>query len=134
MIEALWILFAISCGLTEGFLLHGRPPVKTKPDKHVVFTFQRAIVGLGLIWSTYPNILHAIAFAFFALLTFSLFHNGAMYEARKYLSGGNLYPRGWVDESTTTDAKHSYSFMERLWQFIVGCIPVVLYYIFKHQI
>ena len=134
MIEALWILFAISCGLTEGFLLHGRPPVKTRPDKHVIFTIQRAVVGLICIYYIYPNTLHALSFFFFSILSFSLFHNGAYYEARKYLSGGNLYPRGWIDESTTTDAKHSFSFINRLWLFIIGCIPVVLYYIFKHQI
>lgn len=132
MIEILWLLFAASCGLTEGFLLHGRPPIKTKPDKHDIFTFQRTVVAIGFAWSMYPDFQHIAIFTGYAVLTFSLLHNGAMYEARKYLSGGNLYPRGWVDESTTTDAKISMSFFNRLWLFIAGMALYFSYLILKH--
>jgi len=134
MIEVLWILFAISCGLTEGFLLHGRPPVKTKPDKHTIFDFQRIVVCVICAYHLYPNWLHVFAFAFYACLIFPLFHDGAMYEARRYLSKGVIYPRGWMEESTTTDAKISLGFMARIGFFILGCVPIIMYYIFKHQI
>ena len=132
MIEALWLLFAASCGLVEGFLFHGRKPIQTKPDEHVIFTIQRVVVGMICVLATYPEWVRAVIFILYSIMTFSLFHDGAYYEARKYLSEGTLYPRGWMDDSNQTDAKFSTSFVNRLWLFITGAALYISYLIVRY--
>ncbi len=132
MIEILWLLFAASCGLVEGFLFHGRKPTITKPDEHVIFTIQRVVVGVMCVWNLYPDWIHALIFILYSVMTFSLWHDGAYYEARKYLSGGTLYSLGWMDRSTTTDAKVSMKFEKRLVYFAAGMGMYVGYLVIKY--
>lgn len=132
MIEILWLLFAASCGLVEGFLFHGRKPTITKPDEHVIFTIQRVVVGMMCVWSLYPDFQRMMIFTISAIATFSFIHDGTLYETRRYLSGGTIYPRGWTEESQTTDAKISMKFINRLWLFIGGVSLYIGYLIIKH--
>jgi len=132
MIEVLWLLFAASCGLVEGFLFHGRKPTITKPDEHVIFTIQRVVVGMMCVWSMCPDFNRIVAFTILAVGTFSFVHDGSYYEARKYLSDGKIYPRGWSENSETTDAKISVDFFVRLYLFIFGSAVYVSYLILKH--
>lgn len=132
MIELLWLLFAASCGLVEGFLFHGRKPTITKPDEHVIFTIQRVVVGMMCVCSLYPDFQRMMIFIISAIAVFSFIHDGTMYETRRYLSDGKIYPKGWTEDSETTDAKISVDFITRLWVFIGGVSLYIGYLIIKH--
>ena len=101
-------------------------PTKIK-DEHLEFTIQRSLYVIissllvGFIFWWWSSIILFVSL----VLTFSFFHNGSYYKRRNELNE-NVYPYKWKDQSTTTTAKISFNYKQRLTLFILGLLIVVV--------
>lgn len=118
----IWWVFTISTGVFEAILFHNTKSLNAKFkdlfkfDIHWLFVFIRAIHLTPLLFISN----HWIVLGLFAVFTFPFLHDGFYYLIRKQLSGGKVYPKGWIDKSPNTTAKLSFNFGTRLVFFIFG--------------
>ena len=108
-------------------------------DQHKFFSFQRFLV-LALI-SSYVLLITKVYIAYLLIfianaLVFSFFHNGTMYLTRNELSkklnpDNIIYPKGWFDQSTTSQAKLTFLMgpISRTIQFFLGIIIYISVFI-----
>lgn len=102
-------------------------PTKIK-DEHFDFTLQRSLYVLLSAVVSYLlfGLLSSILTFFCIALVFSYLHNGSYYLRRNQLNE-NIYKLKWLDESTTTTAKFSFSYKKRKILFIIGLIISLLF-------
>ena len=95
-ITILWMLYSFFEGMREGFYWHYKSGSNTY-NEHFMWTIQRAIVLIMCcMYSEWY-------FVFIAALMFPFLHDGMYYTTRNVLSRG-VYPRKWLDQSTTSTA------------------------------
>lgn len=129
-----WILVCLLEGKRDAFFYHNRK-YSIKPDNkniHWLFSVQRFII-LSLIFCMYYILNSALStgvFIFSLILIFSWIHNGVYYFTRHKLDN-SVYPKGWFDTSTTSEAKLEFNFISRTFMFITGIIGIVASYTIK---
>jgi hypothetical protein len=116
-----WLLFVLFSSITEAHIFHHyREVVKGKVDEHIWFTMVRAVVCLGCYSGG-----GFIGYALGCVFTFPFLHDGIYYAYRRELNP-NIYPLGFRDRSTTTDAVISLSFRHRVIFFCAGVAAWVM--------
>jgi hypothetical protein len=108
-----WMLFSIACGIAEARIFSQVTWArKTNSffDEHFFLTIVRAISW----WVMCDGVL-----LLSGMMVFPFLHDGAYYEAYKRFLPGQ-YPKGWMDQSRTTDAIISLPFEIRLVWMIAG--------------
>jgi hypothetical protein len=125
-----WFFVSIIFGAVEAKLFHEYNGIdvrfknKFKFDIHYLFTAIRLLVAVPIfLASEYPPLIFL-----FMTFSFPFLHDGAYYQLRWKLSQGEVYPKGWFDESRTTSAIISLGAWWRLMLFIIalGLIPVLI--------
>lgn len=105
----LWIVYFLIEGYREAYYFNALSlqfviQDKQKKDLHGIFTYQRLIIfgliNLVCIGLTWKLLLLSAAL----VLIQPLIHNGMYYKTRNYLNY-KLYPKTWLDMSTTSTAK-----------------------------
>jgi hypothetical protein len=92
------LLFGGLQGIKEGIMYHLKDvEVNVGYNEHIVFVIERGIVFLLLYLFTGPVVTAA------SVLAFPFMHDGAYYTTRHRLNP-NIYPNGWLDQSTTSTA------------------------------
>jgi hypothetical protein len=112
MIEiGIWCLVAVVLGIVES-VFKG----VFKFDIHILFTLIRGL----LITPLFIMINYDFLFLLVCALVFPFLHDGFYYLTRNILSKGIVYPKGFIDQSTTTTAIFSANFFWRLIFFVFG--------------
>ena len=116
-IMSIWLMFASACGIVEAFFFHKKKR-KVKVfgrDIHEHFTLIRGFASFPLFFVIYvqAGVLEAMLMEVLFVLVFPFFHDGFYYTTRELLRKGT-YPSYWIDQSTTTSAKFSFSFTIRV--------------------
>ena len=120
----LWLVSAVFFGIIEGYLYNYRDSkdIKYKFDLHKTFTFQRAIVLIGIAlpfilyseWYYLPIILLSMIFLF------PLIHDGSYYMTRHSIDK-KLYKDGFLAESKSSTAKIELGLFQRIILAILEC-------------
>lgn len=123
-----WIIVSITEATRDAFFYHNRVSA-TSPDTHNIhwlFTLERAIVlsALCYINSVYFTTLNTIVFTSSLVLIFSFFHNGMYFTIRNYLNKA-IYPKKWLDHSTTSTDKIELSVISRTVMMVVGMVGII---------
>lgn len=94
---------------------------KTKLDIHVLLTLIRVFIYLPMFLSLiFPvNVFYGLA----TITMFPFFHDGQYYYTRHLLDGAY---NGWKDESSTTSAKFSLSYKERVIALVISFCLIIL--------
>lgn len=127
IILALWIIEALSFGKQDAFLYHNRMH-SSNPDKeniHYLFSIDRFVIlalGTWVHW-LYHSWLSTGVFSLSLLFLFSYFHNGNYYRVRNLLDN-KVYPKGWFDTSTTSEATFEFNVVSRTFLAITGAIGI----------
>lgn len=116
------LLYASVDGTRDAFYYHLSGFLyKKMPNIHWLYVIQRGLFAIILFFLTNFFVL------IFFILSFSLFHNGFYYYTRNKLND-KVYPKRFIDTSTTSKAIIEFSFKERLLLFIFGIIFLILNY------
>jgi len=125
---AMWCLFASLDGFIQAYYYDLYPITKQHRNLHPFFTIVRAIVaapmcyevlmispeqGWSFVW------IPAAMFGLGLIMTFSFLHNGFYYMTRNKLQP-SLYPKGFMDKSTSSTALMDLSFKLRTSLLIIG--------------
>jgi len=110
-------------GIREAFYYHALKGSKSQ-NLHGIYWFQRLIFAIFLYVATNFFIL-----TFFVLI-FSFFHNGFYFLTRNRLDR-LIYPKKFIDFSTTSTAIMEFNFIERSILFLIGLISLILNIIFS---
>lgn len=127
----MWCLVAIADGIRDAYTFHRNPPrIASRIDPHALFNMHRTAITLVFMVVLYPMLESfwlCLAFTFALGLLFPFFHDGAYYTYRNKLDPG-LYPRGWLDWSTTSTAKLTQYLtpLVRIILAVIGFILVIL--------
>lgn len=112
----MWWAFVFVSSITEAYIFHRAIPTpSTKVNPHTLLTAMRAIVYVGFFRVSWQLALYLLPLA----LMFPFVHDGLYYHTRHKLNS-NVYPLGWKDASTTTDAKFSFGYEKRKKLFLLG--------------
>lgn len=114
-----WILFVLISSILEALAFHNKLFVK---HIHIYLTILRGCFCVPLAY--YSNNLPM--FILFCGFSFPFLHDGIYYTTRNLLNS-QVYPKRWIDKSTTTNALISLSFFWRLIFFIfsIGFLPLI---------
>src|ERR1700741_1441466 len=101
-------------GLIEAHLFHYKSEAEDERRTylHAIFTLQRAFILCMLLFSSL-FVGHKVSYilhVFTVVFQFSLVHNGIYYMVRNRLNP-RVYPRGFVDTSTTSTAYFELDFI-----------------------
>jgi len=121
-----FVVYSLLEGIREAYYYHSavRSGDVEKFNLHNLFWVQRLIVSISMlcIYSFFlKNILVIVSVLLSQMLIFSFFHNGAYYCTRNNLDS-TKYPRRFKDNSRTSNAILEFSYIERLFYFIIGFI------------
>lgn len=117
---SVWIAFAIVCGILEALYYSRvyRHKIKRIKFDHAIFTGIRIIAVLPLLYFTFSFSWQFFVGGILLMMVFPFFHDGAYYKMRNILDG--VYPKGWIDNTTTSDAKINLNFINRTILLIVS--------------
>lgn len=123
-----WLLFVVISAIAEAVIFHhfytGSKPHKEKPriDEHVWLSLLLAAVFIGIFidFKPIPNLI-------ICMLTFSFIHDGIYYEVRNFMNP-HIFQKGFLDQSTTTDATISLGPAARIWLFCMGILAFIVEY------
>lgn len=129
-----WIVASLTEGVRDGHFFHDRN-TSNNPDKqniHWLFTLERFIIWTLIVkahWLTsasyyHSSILSTGIFSFSLILIFSFFHNSMYYHTRHKLDK-NVYPKGWLDTSTTSEAFIELDLRARVFLAAVGILGII---------
>lgn len=128
-----WFLFASLDGFIQAYYYDLYPSVKHHRNMHPFFTIVRAIVAGHMVYNVlmispvdtwYPNWIPSALYGLALIMTFSFFHNGFYYLTRNKLQP-SLYPKGFMDKSTTSTALIDLGFKLRTSYLIVGIFFII---------
>lgn len=124
----------ISFGKQDAHLYHDRM-TSTNPDKeniHYLFAIDRFVLLVLVSWVHLisHSALNTGVFAFSLMLLYSFFHNSAYYETRNSLDN-KVYPKGWLDSSTTSESFLEFNLISRVVMALVGVVGIVASITFK---
>lgn len=96
-------------------------------ELHKIYTIQRSMVIIPIVALSFRIDGFYSLFYFAALvLSFSYFHDGTYYVTRNDLDH-TVYPKRWMDESTTSTAKIELSYEQRFSLFVLGIICLIFF-------
>lgn len=129
-----WILEALSFGKQDAHLYHDRM-TSTNPDKeniHYLFAIDRFVLLVLISWVHFisHSVLNTGVFASSLMLLYSFFHNSAYYATRNSLDK-KVYPKKWLDSSTTSESFLEFNLISRVFMAIVGAIGIFSTFTFK---
>lgn len=107
ILSLLWVATSILEGCRDGFFYSYRMN-SAKSDNynmHWLFTSERGVILALICWIglDYMSTIETAFFASSLALCFSFLHNGMYYWTRNKLDN-KMYPKGWWDESTTSES------------------------------
>ena len=113
-----WMMFVAESSITEAHIFHGVMPwTYTRINRHTLLAGMRAIVFVGIFGISVKCCIYLLP----SCLMFPFLHDGLYYQTRNKLNP-SVYPRGWKDTSTTTDARWSFGYEKRKKLFLIGGI------------
>jgi hypothetical protein len=86
----------------------------------MLFTFFRAIAAVVLLSLSFGISWMFLVGGVLYMSSFSFFHNGLLYQVGNWLDG--VYPKGFFDEATNSDAMSNFDFKDRLAMFIISLL------------
>lgn len=101
-------------------------------NEHTLFSIQRGIfiaIMSSLIGSISSLSIGAMMFLSLSLM-FPIIHESAYYETRHKLDD-SIYPKGWKNSTTTSNAKFNFSFNQRVVMFFIGLALMIVCIIIK---
>lgn len=133
LVNALWIGYALTEGMREGFYWHYENKSKKVCDFNVnpIFNLQRALVLIltgGYLLHTMD--MYSILNLICMVLMFPFFHNGTYYYTR-YKLDNSMYQKKWTDESKTLPALSALTtYNKRTILMSVGILAQIFIYLF----
>ena len=129
-----WIVYSLTEGIREGFYWHYENSCKRVCDFNVnpIFNLQRTLILLITSIVMVDKIgWYSLLSSICMILIFSFFHNGTYYHTRNKLSNGDLYPKGWCDESRTFPPfTPLIKYNKRTIAMVIGVLSQVFIYLF----
>ncbi len=128
MIELLiftWSYFCLS-GIKDAILYSRLGADMFSWNEHLVYALERGVIMCAIIYATQVSLLDSIVVCFVGLLSFSFWHNGFYYMARKDVPGYRFN-----SNSTTSTAVFEFSWSVRLTMFIISISAYILYILWK---
>lgn len=140
----LWLIYACLDGVRDAYYWYSFNELPTLMKKNVydriknihdLFTWQRSVVAIMLCFSVlylchqssieYYSLFKTFFFSCSLALSFSIFHNGCYYCTRNNLEKDVYTLRFW-DESTTSTSNLTFTKIERVTQFIISIVLLII--------
>ena len=129
-----WIVF-ILFGWSEAFHWHyfANSPQKLKQlYEHELWTAVRFVVHIPVGVFLFHQFGWFFILGVFGLVTSSVFfHDGAYYYWRNKLDGS--YPKGWKSYSTSSTAKFTFDYSDRIGFMVYGMLAIGLMFLSKYD-
>lgn len=122
-----WVVACLVEGCRDGHFFHSRMN-STKPDNHNIhwlFTVERFIVWclITYIYFIHHSLFGTGVFSASLIMVFSFFHNSMYYYIRHKLDN-NVYSKGWMDSSTTSESFFEFNLIARIFMVIAGLFGI----------
>ena len=123
---SIWILFASICGILEAkyYSKVYRHQFNRIKFDHAIFTAFRILVASILLYFTFGLVWQSLIGGALLMMGFVFWHDGFYYQSRWWLD--RVYPNGFLDHTTTSDAKFNFDFTQRLLMFLFSLLFLVL--------
>ena len=123
---SIWVVFALISGILEGVYYSKvyRKQMKRFVNDHAAFTVLRGIIAVLLLWFTFGLVWQSLLGGVLLMMSFPFWHDGMYYQLRKWIDG--VYPKGWIDNTTTSDAKFNFDFTKRFIMFSFSLFFLIL--------
>ena len=125
-IYSIWIVFALISGLLEAYYFSAvyNKVINKASYVHEKFTLVRGLVAVCILY-LFTGITWQVLFIGASLMViFPFFHDGVYYMTRNKLDG--VYPLGFRDHSTTSDAKFNFDYNQRWWLVWFGFLLFII--------
>lgn len=123
----LWLIHTVLNAYVQAFYYALYPSEKKHPNLHPMYVALRTILLGVILWNLWYDLGWVLTGIYGLCLCciYSFFHNGTYYETRNYIERG-VYPKGFWDSSTTSQATIELGVGMRTALAIIGFVGIYL--------